>query len=95
MEDINDIAQRLLPSVIKRLAESEHKMTIIVNGFYATYPAFKEHKDIVADIVAKVDDATRDKLCPITGEHYTLLDILEDAVPLIEKKIAEVTNERI
>jgi hypothetical protein len=81
---INEAVERALlkiPEIIGNLI-TDHASKLRANKqFYAKYPEFKEHKDVVAAILESIesDDITK-----------PLDKMIEEAVPKIRRRITEV-----
>lgn len=67
-----------LPTVIGNMMQQQAEFTKINKDFYAAYPDFRPHRDIVQAVVERVD-----------GDNplMTLQEKLNEAVPIIREQI--------
>jgi len=68
----------LMPEVVGNLMANHASNAKIKDDFYSKHPKFKDHTDVVREVVAKIEGA---KL----GQNYE--DILNGAIPEIESQI--------
>ena len=78
---INETIERMLlrlPEVVGNLITNHVQNNKINKEFYAKYPEFKIHRDVVMAVIEKLDGDN-----PLTDYK----DILEKAVPIIKNQI--------
>jgi hypothetical protein len=73
----------MIPDVVGNLMASHASMTKINSAFYAKYPEFKDHKDIVVSVVEMIEGQDP------TLDHQA---IMNKAVPEIQNRISIVAK---
>lgn len=78
---INEITERMLlkiPEIVGNLITIYADKIRMSKEFYAKYPEFNDHKDIVAAVIESIDGNSKFK---------PFKEVVEDSVPLIRKRI--------
>jgi hypothetical protein len=78
---INEIVERMLlkiPDIVGNLITVYAEKIRMSKEFYAKYPEFSDHRDVVASVIESMDANSKFK---------PFKEVVEDSVPVIRKRI--------
>ena len=83
---INEITERMLlkiPDIVGNLITVYAEKIRMSKEFYAKYPEFSDHKDVVASVIESLDANSKFK---------PFKEVVEDSVPVIRRRIESLKN---